>query len=63
MNIHARNPSYKLTMVSIYHRGFKHVEFVSLPLLDNKPVLSRSTLNKILDKLNVGIGDTWSIGY
>lgn len=64
MNTHARNPSFKLTMVSVWFRGLSRTIFVHLPLVNDKPVMSMLAINAQLNKLGVPVpnGATFSIG-
>jgi len=53
----------KLTLVSIYYRGTRHSSFIGLPVIDGKVVLAGSQLERMLVKIGVRHGDTYSIGY
>ena len=57
-----RNPRYKLTMVSVWHRGQRRTAFMHLPVLDGK--VSLPDYNAFFDAtgLYVPAGSTFSIG-
>lgn len=52
----------KFTAVSVWFRGYRHVEFHYLPVENGKTILPASILNSILDRLDARHGDTYSIG-
>lgn len=55
-------PNMKLTLINVYHEGKKHQEFIMCKYEEGRAVLSMDRLNKILDKLKVPRGGTYSVG-
>ena len=61
MNTHKRNPSYKLTMISIWHMGQRMTKFLHLPVgEDGKVKIDMEALIKSLPQIQPG--DTFAIG-
>lgn len=53
----------KLTLVSFWFQGEKYTEFVYLkPNSRGKFVLSQEKTNKILERLGVPVGSTYTVG-
>lgn len=63
MNMHARNPRYKLTMVSVWHRGQRRTAFMHLAVgSDGKVALPDYNAFFAATGLYVPSGSTFSIG-
>lgn len=54
---------YKLTMVSVWYRGVRHVRFIDLPV-DEKGTakLPRETLESITSEIGIPEGSAFGIG-
>ena len=52
----------KFTAVSVWFRGYRHVEFHHLPVENGKTVMPAFLLEAMLDRVGVRRGDTYSIG-
>ena len=56
------NKDTKLTMVSIYFNGKRHTFFLQARIENDHAVVAQKELDRLLDRLNVRRGDTYSIG-
>jgi hypothetical protein len=54
---------HKLTMVSIWHRGIRHVAFLNLPVsADGKTRIPEDMRRDFINSLHIPAGDCFALG-